>query len=1015
MGLIKSRGLLRKIQTTVYTEGPGPLQVAEMTQAGYGAIVTPDDGTLYVLTDTKRVIYQGTAVADLKDIPAALGALSPVAYIGRGVAGDVITISLAGSAKDGYPPYTLSNPSMGEIVDNKLVVTYAEPIDNTVTYTVSDATGATVQSGIQIAISDAVEPAPAPAPLTFSGIDYSAVAEPGDTLLIRLDLATNGGVPPYAYVLPSRGRIVADVLALEYEGPLEETITFKVGDAADNLIDGYVYVTLVDKTAEPAPLEASTLGDFSAEASDGDIIAISLAGSAVGGTEPYTYSSPSRGEIQGDTLVITYSMPINEIITFTIADNNGQSVTSSIRVTLTSAVVTEPAPTISYMMAGAPTEDGFRVAVAAEEPAGDLRVAYSASADMSNPSYTTQASTNAANVAFCNVTGMPANTRIYYQAYHGGSLIGPVQSAETTQTPDQTLWFGFASCGRGTDSPVYQWIADRGPNFFVSLGDTPYVDHRLGAVSDATVPQIRTVFRDFLGSAWMQPLLSKTPWIYTWDDHDINGNNGGASTLDMPDVQQVYREMQPHYPLVDGAAIYHAYTIGAVRFITPDLRSERANGKIMSTVQMTWLKDELSTAANDPAIKLVIFASSVPWISSSGSDTWAGFAAERQEIGDHILALGLEKRLAMISGDAHMLAHDDGTNNTFNSKSVPSFPVFQSGPLDMTNTIKGGPYTTAPITDSQNQYSMMSVKPHATSDELVVWVGGYSGATDVTVYDAFFTTAPGEHMADPVGPSEPAQPSGTIVQSKIFETPTGLGNEINQLTMSFDGPTSAGNMLVWTVAPDKNSGGFFTSAGWVPAGWTPADTTTGNGEISAALFYRIADGSETDVAISWNTACNAAAQLIEIAGNFQPGALIGQGAEKAMTTSTSVALTTNEALPADALVLAWYLNDTKNSVHNATASATNGYTAEILGRTTSGTGDNYPTMIFAHKIETAGTTPATTISHTGSNEGRVGFMLAFDLSQSASTYALTYETDAVIWNGVPLPNDIVTSEGALVL
>jgi phosphodiesterase/alkaline phosphatase D-like protein len=53
------------------------------------------------------------------------------------------------------------------------------------------------------------------------------------------------------------------------------------------------------------------------------------------------------------------------------------------------------------------------------------------------------------------------------------------------------------------------------------------------------------------------------------------------------------------------------------------------------------------------------------WIAKRNESTregWAPYARERRRIADHIVRLGLTRRLVMLSGDAHMLALDDGTH-----------------------------------------------------------------------------------------------------------------------------------------------------------------------------------------------------------------------------------------------------------------------------------------------------------------------------------------------------------------
>ena len=48
--------------------------------------------------------------------------------------------------------------------------------------------------------------------------------------------------------------------------------------------------------------------------------------------------------------------------------------------------------------------------------------------------------------------------------------------------------------------------------------------------------------------------------------------------------------------------------------------------------------------------------------------------------------------LLMLSGDAHMVAIDDGTHNTYGA-GEPGFVVFHAGALDRRGSVKGGPYS----------------------------------------------------------------------------------------------------------------------------------------------------------------------------------------------------------------------------------------------------------------------------------------------------------------------------------
>jgi alkaline phosphatase D len=91
----------------------------------------------------------------------------------------------------------------------------------------------------------------------------------------------------------------------------------------------------------------------------------------------------------------------------------------------------------------------------------------------------------------------------------------------------------------------------------------------------------------------------------------------------------------------------------------------------------------------------------VPWIAQTGKtgDGWARYCDERREIAKHIDSLDLTPRLVMLSGDAHMLALDDGRHSNYAtdgctfSEIARGFPVFQAAAFDRRGTIKGGPYS----------------------------------------------------------------------------------------------------------------------------------------------------------------------------------------------------------------------------------------------------------------------------------------------------------------------------------
>ena len=168
------------------------------------------------------------------------------------------------------------------------------------------------------------------------------------------------------------------------------------------------------------------------------------------------------------------------------------------------------------------------------------------------------------------------------------------------------------------------------------------------------------------------------PVGYVWDDHDYGPNDAGAASPTRDAVRAAYRTAVPHYELPSGdGAINQAFTIGRVRFVITDGRSERTAGSLLGDEQRRWLIDELTAAGRTHA--LVVWANATPWIGAAreGADTWAGFGEERAEIGQALADAGIDN-LVMVSGDAHMVAIDDGTNSGYAAGGEGGFPVLQA-------------------------------------------------------------------------------------------------------------------------------------------------------------------------------------------------------------------------------------------------------------------------------------------------------------------------------------------------
>jgi hypothetical protein len=175
-------------------------------------------------------------------------------------------------------------------------------------------------------------------------------------------------------------------------------------------------------------------------------------------------------------------------------------------------------------------------------------------------------------------------------------------------------------------------------------------------------------------------------------------------------VSTAYRQAVPHHG-VDGdpqTSIAQAFSVGRVRFILTDTRSQRTAETMLGEEQLAWLLDELLVASETHA--LVVWGNPTPWISSAGpgADDWSAFPQERQAIADTIAAAGMTN-LVMVSGDAHMVAIDDGANSGYAADGSPGFPVLHAAALDRRGSEKGGPYSHGTFAGG-GQYGLLEIE-----------------------------------------------------------------------------------------------------------------------------------------------------------------------------------------------------------------------------------------------------------------------------------------------------------------
>ncbi|GIH96328.1 alkaline phosphatase D family protein [Planobispora siamensis] len=354
---------------------------------------------------------------------------------------------------------------------------------------------------------------------------------------------------------------------------------------------------------------------------------------------------------------------------------------------------------VSWVWSGAITPSSFRVTARLTGPAEQAGLIVRPSPQIPPAPVAVPDS----RVVTWTVTGLRPGTRHTYTVVVDGHPDGTRGRGSMRTSPEGAGSFTVAAsaCARtGSDGAVYDAIRRSDPLLYLITGDLHY-----GNVEEDDVAAFRARYDETLTAPAQAALYRSTPVAYVWDDHDYGPNEADAASPSRRAARLAYRENTPHYPL-PSEAVYQAFTVGRVRFVLTDTRSERTGASMLGPAQLAWLEDELVRAGRTHA--LVVWVNPDPWIvrSGPGADGWGAYPAERRRLATTIERNGVDN-LVMISGDAHMLALDDGSHSGY-GPARKGFPVLQAAPLDRPGAPKGGPYSEGMWTGA-GQYGTLTV------------------------------------------------------------------------------------------------------------------------------------------------------------------------------------------------------------------------------------------------------------------------------------------------------------------
>jgi hypothetical protein len=407
--------------------------------------------------------------------------------------------------------------------------------------------------------------------------------------------------------------------------------------------------------------------------------------------------------------------------------------------------VLPPVDLVEWSWAGATTDTSFTVKALLADGLEAPVLLVSKAEDLSNPIAIRAGTVGSAEyeLAEFKATDLEPGTRYFYAVSDRERIDDGRRGAiRTFPSGPASFTIAVGSCARvGSNGLVYEAIREANPLLFIATGDFHYSN-----ISTNDIDRFREAYRKQIGQSAQQALYLSTSIAYVWDDHDFGGDGSNRTAKAGPAALAAYRENVPHYPLaLEGAQapIGQAFTLGRVRFIMTDGRAARdpRDGEgVRSAIgaeQKEWFKNEL-LAANGK-YPLIVWVNAIPWIAaaSPSADHWGAFPEERAEIAEFVAANGIEG-LMILSGDAHMLAIDDGSNSSY-AEGVDQGPVvFHAAALDRLGSKRGGPYSEGAFPGG-GQFGLMQVED--SGSELTVHLSGrnYLGEEKV----AYSFTVPG--------------------------------------------------------------------------------------------------------------------------------------------------------------------------------------------------------------------------------------------------------------------------------
>lgn len=309
----------------------------------------------------------------------------------------------------------------------------------------------------------------------------------------------------------------------------------------------------------------------------------------------------------------------------------------------------------------------------------------------------------------------------------------PVGRFRTALPPDsrEPVRIGFFSCQKWHQGyfTAHRGLAEEDDlDLVVALGDYVYEEpmkdvlvperqDTTGALGDGDVQSLddwRQKYRLYKSDADLIAMHAQHPFTAIWDDHEAEDDYAAQNEGDPLRPRRVpflerrragYLSYFESHPIPrrrdDPFRIYDHLRLGQVQLFQLDTRQYRdalacepvspcpqgeAPGRsILGGAQRDWLKGELTRSLAPWKVianQVMMMSLDVPTGSPINADQWDGYAAERQELMEHVLAKGV-RNVTVLTGDIHTFFAGTVTT-TGDATGTPAATEFVGGSITST-------------------------------------------------------------------------------------------------------------------------------------------------------------------------------------------------------------------------------------------------------------------------------------------------------------------------------------------